>query len=122
MTDRIVLHDMRFQGHHGQTVRSRSGPSRSRWTWSWRRDLRPGGRQRRPGDDDRLFGRLRLCASIVEARTYRLLEAIAEAIAARVLATFDADEIAVRVRKPAVRLSGPIGYAGVEMHRRRSAH
>ena len=121
MTDRIVLHDMRFQGHHGQTVEEQERVQPFEVDVELPRDLRPAG----VSDDltttidySTVYD---LCKSIVEARTYHLLEAIAEAIAAEVLATFDADEVTVRVRKPAVRLSGPIGYAGVEIHRRRSA-
>jgi dihydroneopterin aldolase len=120
MTDRIVLHDMRFQGHHGQTVEEQERVQPFEVDVELPRDLQ------RAGVSDDLTTTIDystvydLCKSIVEARTYHLLEAIAEAIAGEILATFDAEEVTVRVRKPAVRLSGPIGYAGVEIHRRRS--
>ena len=54
-------------------------------------------------------------------RSFRLLEALAEAIATSILAAFPVDEVGVRVRKPAVQLGGPLDYAGVEIWRRRSA-
>ena len=38
----------------------------------------------------------------------------------RTITDFDASEVVVRVRKPKVRLSGPLDYAGVEITRRRS--
>ena len=51
--------------------------------------------------------------------SFKLLETIAETIAEGVLASFAVDEVVVRVRKPAVRLAGPIGYSGVEIRRSR---
>jgi 7,8-dihydroneopterin aldolase/epimerase/oxygenase len=56
----------------------------------------------------------------VESASYRLLEAMAEAISREILDAFPVDEVAVRVRKPAVQLGGPLDYAGVEIRRRRS--
>jgi dihydroneopterin aldolase len=54
---------------------------------------------------------------IVESTSFRLLEALAEAISHELLADFPIGEVAVRVRKPEVRLSGPLDYAGVEIRR-----
>ena len=57
---------------------------------------------------------------IVESTSFRLLEALAEAISHELLADFDVTEVVVRVRKPEVRLDGPLDYAGVEIHRQRA--
>jgi dihydroneopterin aldolase len=58
---------------------------------------------------------------IVESTTFNLIEALAEAIAHEILAEQPAvQEIVVRVRKPQVKLGGPLAYAGVEIARRRS--
>lgn len=57
---------------------------------------------------------------VVESTTFRLLEAIAEAISHEILAEFPVDEVGIRVRKPAVRLPGRLDYAGVEIWRRRA--
>ena len=56
---------------------------------------------------------------IVESTSYRLLEALAEAISHEILAVFDVLEVGVRIRKPAVKLDGPLDYAAVEIWRRR---
>jgi len=56
---------------------------------------------------------------IVESTSYRLLEALAEAISHELLTDFPIDEVAVRIRKPEVKLSGPLDYAGVEIRRQR---
>jgi dihydroneopterin aldolase len=57
---------------------------------------------------------------IVESTSYRLLEALAEAIAHEIVADFPVDEVVVRVRKPRVPIDGRLDYAGVEITRRRS--
>jgi dihydroneopterin aldolase len=59
------------------------------------------------------------CRQIVESTRFHLIEALAEAIAHEVLADFAVSEVWVRVRKPAVRLGGPLRSAGVEIRRRR---
>ena len=61
------------------------------------------------------------CRQIVESTRFNLVEALAEAIAHELLAEFPADEVLIRVRKPDVRLSGPLGSAGIEIRRRRTA-
>jgi 7,8-dihydroneopterin aldolase/epimerase/oxygenase len=57
--------------------------------------------------------------TIVQTRTFKLLEAMAEAIAARLLTDAAVDEVVVRVRKPKVQLGGPLDHAAVEIRRRR---
>jgi dihydroneopterin aldolase len=57
---------------------------------------------------------------IVESTSFRLLEAIAEAISHELLSAFDVQEVGVRVRKPAVKLGGPLDHAAVEIWRRPS--
>ena len=56
---------------------------------------------------------------IVESTSYRLLEALAEAIGHEVLADFPVTEVGVRIRKPKVELGGPLDHAAVEIWRQR---
>ena len=56
---------------------------------------------------------------IVESTSFRLLEALAEAISHELLADFDVTEVGIRLRKPQVDLGGPLDFAGVEIWRRR---
>ena len=59
-------------------------------------------------------------AAVATARTYRLIETIAEECAAAVLARFAAvDEVRVRVRKPSALRSRNVPFAAVEVLRRR---
>jgi 7,8-dihydroneopterin aldolase/epimerase/oxygenase len=111
---------MRFQGRHGQTVEEQQRPQPFEVDVELPRNLQPAG------VDDDLTQTIDYsqvydtCKAIVESTTFHLIEALAEAIAHELLRDFDIDEVTVRVRKPAVQLSGPIGYAGVEIRRQRS--
>jgi dihydroneopterin aldolase len=66
------------------------------------------------------YGRIyAIVRQIVESTSFRLLEAIAEAISHEILLSFEVTEVGVRVRKPKVQLGGPLDHASVEIWRRR---
>ena len=80
-------------------------------------DLRPAG-----GSDELLASVdyaevLRLVKEIGEKEQYRLLEALAERVAAVLLERFPATEVKVRARKPAPPLPGAFEAVGVEISR-----
>src|SRR2546428_13683780 len=54
------------------------------------------------------------CRQIVESTSYRLLEALAEAIAHEILVAFPVAEGGVRVRKPHAPIDGVFDFVGVE--------
>ncbi|HEY4190383.1 MAG TPA: dihydroneopterin aldolase [Candidatus Limnocylindrales bacterium] len=119
MSDRIVLANMRFQGRHGVYDWEQLTAQPFEVDVELGLDLQPAG------IDDELdlsvdYGRVYdAVRQIVESTSFRLLEALAEAISHELLADFEVTEVVVRVRKPEVRLDGPLDYAGVEIHRRR---
>ena len=121
MPDRIVLSDMVFQARHGLHDDEKVRPQRFELDAELVLDLRAAGHDddiERSVDYARVYETIR---QIVESTTFNLIEALAEAICAELLADFPAiDEVVVRVRKPEVDLGGPIGYAGVELRRSRS--
>lgn len=121
MSDRIELRTMRFEGRHGWHPHEQVTPQPWEVDLELHLDLAPAGES----DDLALtvdYGPVfRLVREIVEERSYRLLEAMATAIAAETLAAQPlVDEIVVRIRKPAVDLGGPIDWAGVEIRRARA--
>jgi dihydroneopterin aldolase len=59
-------------------------------------------------------------ASTVQSRPYHVIEAVAEACAAALLAAFSVDEVRVRVRKPGALRARGVPYAAVEVVRRRA--
>ena len=121
MSDRILLHNIRLEGRHGYYDHELERPQPFEVDVELLLDLRPAGI-----DDDldqsvdyaKVYEVVR---QIVESTSYRLLEALAEAISHELLTAFPVTEIGVRLRKPAVQLGGPLDYAGVEIWRRRSA-
>lgn len=62
-----------------------------------------------------------MCREIVEEHSFQLLEAIAEAVAGRVLERTPATAVRVHVRKLRVPVDGRLRYAGVTIERSRSA-
>jgi len=119
VSDRIVLANMRFQGRHGYYDYEQRSPQPFEVDVELVINLQPAG-----VDDDLEksvdYGKVYdAVQQIVESTSYRLLEALAEAISHELLADFGVQEVTVRVRKPAVRLSGPLDYAGVEIRRQR---
>ena len=118
MSDRVVLAGMAFQARHGVNDWEKIDPQRFEVDLELVLDVQPAGI-----DDDlaktvdyrAVYATTR---QIVESTTFNLIEALAEAIAHEVLLEQALVEaIVVRVRKPDVRLDGPLAYSGVEIHR-----
>lgn len=116
-----MLHNIRLMGRHGYYEHELDAPQPFEVDIELALNLQPAG-----VDDDldksvdyqRVYEVVR---QIVESTSFRLLEALAEAISHEILADFGAvEEVGVRVRKPAVQLGGPLDHAGVEIWRRRS--
>ena len=119
MSDRIVLANMQFQGRHGVHDYEQVTPQPFEVDVELSLDLQPAGIDddlERTVDYGAVYDAVR---QIVESTTFRLLEALAEAICHELLADFEVEEVDVRLRKPAVKLGGPLDYAGVQVHRRR---
>ena len=120
MSDRIFLHQMQFDGRHGVSDEERSAPKEIELDVEMILDLAAAG-----GSDDveqtvNYSAAFERCRAIVEERSFHLLEGIAEAVAADLLAGFPRIEaVVVRVRKPGVPIEGVLEYAGVEVQRSR---
>lgn len=121
MTDRVALTNMRFDGRHGVLEEERATAQPFEVDAELFLDVRPAGLSddlSRTVDYRDVF---RICREVVEGPSLRLIEAIAETIAARILAEFEVagvSEVVVRVRKPQVALPGQLDAALVEIRRR----
>ena len=119
LSDRIVLSNMRFQGRHGYYDHELTTPQPFHVDVELVLNLQPAGI-----DDDldksvdyaRVYEATR---QIVESTSFRLLEALAEALSHEILAEFPVTEVGIRIRKPEVALGGPLDHAAVEIWRRR---
>jgi dihydroneopterin aldolase len=115
-----VLRNIQLEGRHGYYDHELETPQPFEIDVELVLDLQPAGI-----DDDltktvdyaRVYD---IVGRIVESASFRLLEAMAEAISHEILSEFPVLEVGVRVRKPAVQLGGPLDYAGVEIWRHRS--
>ena len=56
---------------------------------------------------------------VSDTRSFRLLEALAAAVADAIAARFDVERVRVRVRKPGVRLADPVAYTAATVERSR---
>ena len=119
MSDRIRLTNMRFMGKHGFYEEELQAPQPFEVDIELVLNLQPAG-----VDDDLTktidYGQVfDIAQQVLEATSFRLLEAIAEAIAHEVLRRFEVLEVGVRIRKPAVKLGGALDHASVEIWRHR---
>ena len=119
MTDRILLTGILAEGRHGVHEHERLTPQAFEIDVELALDLQPAGTSDeldRTVDYSAVDVRVR---ELVESRSFQLIEALAETIAADILATYPVEEVVVRIRKPAVLLAGPVESVGVEIRRRR---
>jgi dihydroneopterin aldolase len=121
MTDRIALINMRFEGKHGVLEEEQAQPQPFEVDVELSLDLSLAGASddlRQTVDYREVFEVVR---ETIEGPSRRLIESLAETIAARLLADTAAvgvGEVLVRVRKPNVNLPGALDAASVEITRR----
>jgi dihydroneopterin aldolase len=120
VTDRIVLANMTFQARHGVHDWEKRNPQRFEVDVELELDLGPAGRTDNLGqtiDYGPLYDQI---AAIVNGRPVDLIETLAQAVADAILGSdLRIEAVTVRVRKPEVRLGGPLDHAAVEIMRRR---
>jgi len=120
MTDRIVLTNMVFQARHGLLERERVRPQRFEVDVELHLDLRPAGREDDIAATVDYRGVYATVQTVVESKTFDLIEALAEAIAHELLGEQPlVSDVVVRIRKPEADLGGPLDHAAVEIRRAR---
>ncbi len=118
--DRISLRGLRFLGRHGVTLEERLEPQPIEVDVVLEADLSRAAASDELGDTVDYAALFDTVASIVEGRSFRLLEALAGAIADAVLAGWPVDGVKVSVRKPQAPLPGTFESVGVSLRRRRA--
>jgi len=121
VSDRVFLEAMILQGTHGVYPEEQASPQPFEVDVDLALNLQPAGLSDDLAQTIDYGAVYDACRQIVESTRFNLIEALAEAIAHELLANYPADEVTVRIRKPAVTLSGPFRRAGVEIHRRRTS-
>mgnify|MGYP001198610202 FL=1 len=120
--DRIVITGMRFYAYHGVLPEETRLGQEFLVDAELCLDLRGAGRD----DDIRQtvnYGKVyRTVKAIVEGSTFKLIEAVAERVAAEVLAQYpNVEAVTIRVHKPRAPIPGALGGVMVEIQRRREA-
>jgi dihydroneopterin aldolase len=122
VTDHIVLTNMLFEGRHGVLDKERAVAQPFGVDVELHLDLRPAGESDDLAKTIDYRDVFRICGEVIEGPSCRLIETLAERIAARLLAApapTALSEVVVRVRKPMVALPGDLDHAAVEVRRRR---
>jgi 7,8-dihydroneopterin aldolase/epimerase/oxygenase len=121
MSDTVFLRAMEFEGRHGVSDEERADTQVLELDIDYELDLRPAGTSDDLARTVSYSDVFEICRAQVEEHSYRLLEALGEAIARDVLAS-DAriEKVTVTVRKPGVPIDGVLDHAGVRLERSRS--
>ena len=115
--DRVFVRGIQFYGYHGVAEEERRLGQRFLLDVELSLDLRPAGGSDELSASIDYAEVIRLVKEIGEGEPYRLLEALAERVAAVLLERFPAASVRVRANKPAPPLPGSFEAVGVEITR-----
>ncbi len=113
------MKDMVFYGYHGPNS------AEQELGQHWEVDVEIAGDLSVPAGTDNLGDTIdytkvyQKVKNVIENESFSLLESIAERIARKLLESFPAYEVGVRVKKQHPPLGGPIKYACVEIRRKK---
>jgi dihydroneopterin aldolase len=119
MSDQVLLHAMEFEGRHGVSDDERAEAQSIEIDIELDVDLRVAGTSDDIAQTVDYAAVFEVCRAQVEEHSYKLLEALAEAISSDVIARFQpVRRVVITVRKPGVPIDGVLDYAGVRLERR----
>ncbi len=118
--DRIILQEMQFYAYHGRNPEERTLGQPFVVDLEAELDLRKAGRSDNIADTVSYTDLYRAVKAEMEGPTRNLLEAVAEAIASRILDTFPVQGVRVKVKKTRPPIKGGfLSGAAVEVYRTR---
>lgn len=121
MSDHIQLANMNFDVRIGAGDGERAEPQTIEIDVDMTLDLRSAGESDDLSKTVDYGAVFEICRATAEGRAFHLLEGLAEAVAAEILAGHSAvQSVAVSVRKPGVPIDGVLDYAGVKIERSRN--
>ncbi|MAT08308.1 MAG: dihydroneopterin aldolase [Dehalococcoidia bacterium] len=116
--DRIQVKGMKFFGHHGITEEEQSIGQRIEVDVEIEADLKPAGRADDPNltlDYTLIY---QVTREVVEGKSVKLIETLAEAIADQLILKLEVDSAWVKVIKPNPPIDNSvIGYVAIEVQR-----
>ena len=118
-SDKITLSGMVFYGYHGVAPEERTLGQRFMVDLEMEADLRPAGTSDDLNDAINYAQAHQLVKNVVEGEPKNLLEAVAEEVARRVLASLAVTAVLVRLTKPSPPIPGAVmSGASVEIIRK----
>lgn len=117
--DQITLRGMRFLGRHGVSLEERLEPQPFEVDVVLHADLNAAGASDDLAQTLDYSAAFEIARRVVEEESFRLIEAIAEAIARDLFAALAVAELEVRVRKPKAPLPGAFETVEAAIRRRR---
>ncbi|MGE5620813.1 MAG: dihydroneopterin aldolase [Sphingomonadaceae bacterium] len=118
--DKIILQGMTFYGFHGVNPEERELGQRFVVDLELSKDLSAAGLSDDLGMTVNYAAVFKVAREVVEGDACRLIETVAERLAAAILARFPVEAVRVRVRKPWAPIKGSVlDFVAVEIHRKR---
>ena len=115
--DRLTLAGMAFSGRHGVLPEEQAAAQPFLVSVELVLDTRSAAANDDLSATVDYRGVFDVVRDVVETRSYRLIETLADAVAAEILARFGVEEVEVRVRKPEAPLPGRLDYVEVAIRR-----
>lgn len=115
--DCLILQDMQFYGYHGVLEEENRLGQRFGVDLVLGLDLDQAGKSDNRDDTVNYAEVFLLVKEIVEGKPRKLIEAVAEDIAAAVLGRFSVERVTVRVKKPGAPVPGQFAHMAVEITR-----
>ena len=119
--DKIIMKNMAFFGYHGVLPEENTLGQKFIISVELLLSLRRAGESDEVADTVNYGEAFEIIKEIVENRTFKLLEALGENIAAVLLVSYkEVDEVIVEIKKPEAPVKGIFDYFGVEIRRSRN--
>lgn len=117
MSVTVELSSVEIEGRHGVEENERARPQPFLYDVSF--DVSDAALSDRVEDTVDYREVVQLIRRVSDGRQFRLLEAMAAAVADALLSSFPVESVRVRVRKPKVRLAAPVDWTAATVERRR---
>ena len=117
--DKIILKGIRFHGYHGVAEAERQLGQKYEIDLELMVELSAAGKTDDLAHTTNYAEVVQLVIEIGTQQSFQLFEALAETIAAAILARFQIEEVRVAVKKLSPPIEPTLTYAGVEIYRKR---
>ena len=117
--DKIILKGIRFHGYHGVAEAERQLGQKYGIDLELMAELSAAGKTDDLAHTINYAEVVQLVIEIGTQQSFQLFEALAETIAATILARFQIEEVRVAVKKLSPPIEPTLTYAGVEIYRKR---